>query len=220
MMGPLANRLGLLKEKLENLKKSGASKEKAASLTNKLGEIQGPIQKIVTNMKMLGRIVTNDKYEILRVDEIVNETINLLKDIADREHIILSFTPPEKLLVVRSQPAALQQILLNLLLNAIQQIAEFRSHYGGIVHVSVRPVATSTEEKLLRISIEDNGPGIHTSLWETVFELGYSTRQDGSGIGLYISRSLAEEKLDGSLFIQESYILGGTTMALEIPHRI
>ena len=220
MMGPLASRLGLLKKKLDNLKKSGATKEKAASLTNKLGEIQGPIQKIVANMNMLGRIITNDRYEIIRVDEIVKETINLLKDTADREHIILSFNPPEKLLVVRSQPAALQQILLNLLLNAIQQTSEFRSRHGSLVHVSFRTVAPSTEENLLRILIEDNGPGIHTSLWDTVFELGYSTRQDGSGIGLYISRSLAEEKLRGRLFIQESYILGGTTMALEIPHRV
>ena len=220
MMGPLASRLGLLKKKLDNLKKSGATKEKAASLTNKLGEIQGPIQKIVANMNMLGRIITNDTYEIIRVDEIVNETLNLLKDTADREHIILSFNPPEKLLVVRSQPAALQQILLNLLLNAIQQTSEFRSRHGSLVHVSFRTVAPSTEENLLRILIEDNGPGIHTSLWDTVFELGYSTRQDGSGIGLYISRSLAEEKLGGRLFIYESHILGGTTMALEIPHRV
>jgi signal transduction histidine kinase/predicted RNA-binding protein with RPS1 domain len=220
MMGPLNSRLVLLKKKLDNFKKGGTSVEKTIAITNKIGEVQKPIQKIVTTMQMLGRIITKDKDEILRLDEIINETINLIRDIADRDHVTLSFTPPEKLLLIRSQAAALQQILLNLLLNAIQQITELRSQNDGLVQIIIETDVSSSNENLLRILIKDNGPGIHTSLWETVFELGYSTRQDGSGIGLYISKSLAEEKLGGQLFVQESYILGGTTVALEIPHHI
>lgn len=220
MMGPLSNRLGLLRKKLDGFMKGGASQEKAATLTSKLGEIQEPIKKIVTTMNMLGRITTNDNHEILRLDEIVSETINLLKDMADREHVHLTFVPPEKLLLVRSQPAAFQQILLNLLLNAIQQIAAYRSRHGGVIRVSIEQDIAPHNENLLRILVRDNGPGIHTSLWETIFELGYSTRQDGSGIGLYISRSLAEEKLGGRLFVLKSYILSGSTLALEIPFRI
>jgi signal transduction histidine kinase len=220
MMGPLNSRLALLKKKLDNFKKGGTSAEKTIALTKKIGEVQKPIQKIVATMQMLGRIITKDKEEILRLDEIVNETINLIRDIADREHVTLSFTQPEKLLLIRSQAAAMQQILLNLLLNAIQQITELRSHNDGLVQIIIETEVSSSKENLLRILIKDNGPGIHSSLWETVFELGYSTRQDGSGIGLYISKSLAEEKLGGQLFVQESYILGGTTVALEIPHHI
>jgi len=220
MMGPLNNRLTLLRKKLDSFKKGGTSVENTVALTKKVGEVQKPIQKIVSTMHMLGRIITKDKDEILRLDEIVTETINLTRDIADREHVTLSFIPPEKLLLIRSQAAALQQILLNLLLNAIQQIAETRSEHGGLVQISIELDSDSTKDNLLRILIQDNGPGIHTSLWETVFELGYSTRQDGSGIGLYISKNLAEEKLGGGLFVQESFILGGTTFVLEIPHRI
>jgi signal transduction histidine kinase len=171
-------------------------------------------------MRMLGRVITKDKNEILRLDEIVKETISLMRDTADREHVALAFTPPEKLILIRSQSAALQQILLNLLLNAIQQTSEFRSGHGAAVRISLELASTSTPNNAVRILVKDNGPGIHTSLWETIFELGYSTRQDGSGIGLYISKSLAEEKLGGRLFVLESYILGGTTVALEIPHRL
>ena len=168
---------------------------------------------------MFGRIIAKNKNEMLRLDEIVQEVIYLMRDTADREHVTLSFMPPEKLLLVRSQSAALQQILLNLLLNSIQQIAEFRSQHGGVIQVSFELASDSISNGSIRILVKDNGPGIHTNLWETVFELGYSTRQDGSGIGLYISKNLAEEKLGGKLFVQESYILGGTTFALEIPHR-
>jgi len=219
LMGPLGNRLELFKNKLENFK-SKTTGEKPTLLTTELGEAQQAIHKIVTTTRMFGRIIAKNKNEVLRLDEIVQEVIYLMRDTADREHVSLSFTPPEKLLLVRSQSAALQQILLNLLLNAVQQIAEFRSQHEGAVRVSFEMDTISARNSSVRILVKDNGPGIHTSLWETVFEPGYSTRQDGSGIGLYISKSLAEEKLGGRLFVQESYILGGTTFVLEIPHRV
>jgi len=218
LMGPLGNRLELFKNKLENFR-SKAKDEKPTLLTTELSEAQQAIHKIVTTTRMFGRIIAKNKNEVLRLDEIVQEVIYLMRDTADREHVSLSFTPPEMLLLVRSQSAALQQILLNLLLNAIQQIAEFRSQHEGVVQVSFEVDSISAQHSSIRILVKDNGPGIHTSLWETVFEPGYSTRQDGSGIGLYISKSLAEEKLGGRLFVQESYILGGTTFVLEIPHR-
>jgi signal transduction histidine kinase/predicted RNA-binding protein with RPS1 domain/ActR/RegA family two-component response regulator len=220
LMGPLNNRLEIFKNKLEGFKNNETYDDKTTFLKKDLGDIQQAIHKIVTTMRMLGRVITKDKHEILRLDEIVTETIGLMRDTADREHIALAFTPPEKLLLVRSQSAAMQQILLNLLLNAIQQISEFRSGRGGAVQISLELASTTTPNNAVRILVKDNGPGIHTSLWDTIFELGYSTRQDGSGIGLYISKSLAEEKLKGRLFVLESYILGGTTVALEIPHRL
>jgi signal transduction histidine kinase/predicted RNA-binding protein with RPS1 domain len=220
LMGPLNNRLEIFKHKLESFKNGKADNEKTDFLKKDLGNIQQAIHKIVGTMRMLGRVITKDKNEILRLDEIINETINLMRDTADREHVTLTFTPPEKLLLIRSQSAALQQILLNLLLNAIQQTSEFREDQRGVVQISVGLVSTSTPNSAIRILVKDNGPGIHTSLWERIFELGYSTRQDGSGIGLYISKSLAEEKLQGRLFVLGSYVLGGTTVVLEIPHRL
>jgi len=220
LMGPLYNRLDIFKDKLTNLKKGEPLQEKDGSLAAELTDIQQTIHKIVTTARMFGRIIMKDKNEILRLDEIIAETLTLMQDTAEREHVALSFKPPEKLLLVRSQSAVLQQILLNLLLNAVQQIAAFRSRHGGAVEVLVEADALPSAGKPVRILVRDNGPGIHASLWETVFEPGYSTRQDGSGIGLYISRSLAEEKLGGRLFVQESYILGGTTFALEVPYRL
>ncbi|GAB4503347.1 MAG: hypothetical protein Fur0043_03390 [Anaerolineales bacterium] len=220
LMGPLYNRLGIFKNRLENLQRETLAEEKSAPLATELADIQQTIYKIINTTRMFSRIIAKDKNEILRLDEIIAETLTLMRDTADRAHVALSFRPPEKLLLVRSQSAALQQILLNLLLNAVQQIDEFRSQHDGVVEVLLEADPVPSENTLLRILIKDNGPGIHASLWETVFEPGYSTRQDGSGIGLYISRSLAEEKLGGRLFVQESYILGGTTFTLEVPYRL
>jgi signal transduction histidine kinase/ActR/RegA family two-component response regulator/predicted RNA-binding protein with RPS1 domain len=220
LLGPLSGRLEMFKDKLDNLKKDTTVDEKTASLKTEIEELKKATHKVVPTMRMLGRTITKDKKEILRLDQIIQEIINLMQDTPDAKHVALLFKPPEKLVVVRSQSSALQQILLNLLLNAIQQIVDFRSEHGGKVRVEIEADDISSQNSSIRILVKDNGPGIHTSLWETIFELGYSTRRDGSGIGLYISKSLAEDKLGGRLFVQESYIMGGTTIALEIPHRL
>jgi signal transduction histidine kinase len=51
---------------------------------------------------------------------------------------------------------------------------------------------------------------------EKIFDAGFSTREDGSGIGLYISRNLIND-MGGKIYVRESFVLGGTTFALEIP---
>lgn len=219
LIGPISSRLELFTDNLKNLIEGNLSTGKIASLKSQLSKLQRDTDKIVSTMRMLARTIAKDQEEVLRLDEIINEAISLIQDTSDQGNVKIIFTAPEKLLVVRSQSAALQQILLNLLLNATQQISEFRPDGRGVVQISLEADEVSSQNSSIRISINDNGPGIHASLWETIFELGYSTRKDGSGIGLFISKSLAEEKLMGHLFVKESYILGGTTVTLKIPQQ-
>ena len=74
-------------------------------------------------------------------------------------------------------------------------------------------------QRLVNINVEDDGPGIHFRLWEQVFELGYSTRKEGSGLGLHISRSLAKS-LGGDVYVAESFIGWGTTFTIKLPLRL
>jgi hypothetical protein len=55
--------------------------------------------------------------------------------------------------------------------------------------------------------------------WDQVFEVGFTTREEGGGMGLYISRSLMEA-IGGRLYVEESYILGGTVFAIELPRQL
>jgi signal transduction histidine kinase len=142
-----------------------------------------------------------------------------MRDISDQSRVKITFDHPDHLLVIRNQAAALEQVLLNVLLNAVQQIAELHPGRGGWVNVSIEPPTEKGERSSFTILIEDNGPGIHASLRDRIFEAGYTTRADGSGIGLYISWNLMEE-LGGRIYVKESHILSGTTFGLEIPYHL
>lgn len=182
-----------------------------------LQEVQNHVDTIIQSMRMFARIIIKSKTEMLRIDEIIQEVVHLLKKQSDDNHVAVQFIPPPKMAIVRTQAAALEQILLNLLLNAIQQINEWNPQRGGWVKIGMETSGGTDKNAVLRICIEDNGPGIHYRLWETVFEAGYTTRPDGSGIGLYISRSLIEA-LGGKIYIINSCVLGGTIFAIDLPY--
>lgn len=88
--------------------------------------------------------------------------------------------PPE--LTVEGDADALEQLYLNLLLNAAQVSPE-----GGVVRVSV---AETAEEAVVRI--RDQGPGVDPDEVEALFEPFHSGRKDGTGLGLAVVRQVAE----------------------------
>jgi signal transduction histidine kinase len=105
----------------------------------------------------------------------------------------------------------LRQVFLNLLLNAIQQMAAIRRH--GSIDVEI---AYETGQEMIQVRIRDDGPGIHSTLWERIFDFGFTTRKGGAGLGLTISREIVS-KLRGTLSVEESHMLWGTTFLLELP---
>jgi signal transduction histidine kinase/predicted RNA-binding protein with RPS1 domain len=215
LVGPLLYEAGNLKESLAQID-GNSGKPNYDNVNGEIKKIQQDIRKIVNTTKIFGRIVAKGKDEVLRVDEIVNETLSLLRDISDRSHVVMQFTPPEKLMVIRSQAVVLEQIFLNVALNAIQQIAELRPDIGGWVQISMEFKHNTSGAPICKILIEDNGPGIHTSHWEKIFDAGFTTRPDGSGIGLYISRNLMED-IGGRIYVSKSHIMSGTLFVLEFP---
>jgi signal transduction histidine kinase/DNA-binding response OmpR family regulator len=222
-ISPLNFSLGNLKGNLEALKKNldrGNSVDRVLLETiANLDDLQKSVRAITSTTRQFGRILTRPREEILRVDEIVREAFDLLRDNADRDKVKLSLVELEDLVLVRSQGAALEHVLINILLNAIQQIVDHRGRQGGWVQVSIHTDEVDGDVDKCRILVQDNGPGIHVRQWDQVFEVGFTTREEGGGMGLYISRSLMEA-IGGRLYVEESYILGGTVFAIELPRQL
>jgi signal transduction histidine kinase len=91
---------------------------------------------------------------------------------------------------IDADPDQFRQVLINLVQNAMQA-----QDGDGSVRVVARSVGDMVE-----VVVEDEGPGIPESLRERVFEPFYTTRQQGSGLGLSIARELTERN-GGSLDI-------------------
>ena len=129
---------------------------------------------------------------------------------AYQANILIDFEWILKLPSILSSEVRLMQVFVNVLLNAVQQC-----HRGATVRLS-----TSIEDdgrgRPLKIRFTDTGPGIHRRDFDRIFEFGFTTRPDGSGMGLFISRGLIES-LNGRILVESSYILVGTTFLIELP---
>lgn len=222
MIHEINNLLAPLQYESNNLRKAlvkmenDPSQSKYETIRNEVSNIEQDIRQIVGTVGTFGKIAKKPQVEVLRVDEIIKDTLILLNQISKRSRVKMDFNPPEKMVVVKNQAVMLGQIFLNVCLNAIQQIAEQGSDHVRAIRIDMETVRENSQREICRILIRDTGPGIHTSLWERIFEMGFSTRVDGSGIGLFVSRNLMEE-IEGKIYVLDSHILHGTVFALEFP---
>lgn len=221
MIHEINNLLAPLQQESDNLRKSLTLAEKLSpeqmieSIKTEFANIEQDINQIVHTVRVFGNIQKKGHVEMLRVEQIIRNTLILLNQFGKRSRVEMHFHAPEKMVIVQNKAVILEQILLNICLNAIQQITEHRQE-GGAIRIELEEEKEAGDGSMCRILVQDNGPGIHFSLWEKIFELGYSTRSEGSGIGLFVSRNLMEEA-GGRVYVRESHILWGTVFALEFP---
>jgi len=107
---------------------------------------------------------------------------------------------------VKGDAAALERLFLNLLLNAAQALEE-----GGRANVTAHPL-----EEEVRVMIQDTGKGIESEDLERIFEPFFSSRPDGTGLGLPIARRIAQAH-GGELSV-ESEAGAGTTVTVRLPY--
>jgi signal transduction histidine kinase len=104
-------------------------------------------------------------------------------------------------------PTQLSQVVLNILMNAIQAMGD----KGGTLTVSAR----LRDDNRVRVEISDTGPGISADLHERIFEPLYTTKARGLGLGLWVSRALA--KANGVELTVNSTPGNGATFVLDLP---
>ena len=150
----------------------------------------------------------------LNVNQVVEQVARQLHAMAYQNNVEIQASLASDLPRPAGDATQLQQVILNLMLNAIQQMA-LKSKAGGTLEVK-----TGTDhddgQRRIAIRVKDEGPGIHRQLWEKIFSLGYSTRPGGTGLGLFVARSLTES-LGGRLVVEQSVIPIGTTFLIELP---
>jgi signal transduction histidine kinase len=133
-----------------------------------------------------------------------------------RARVELSFFPDRNLPLMRLDERLVKQAVLNLLLNAIQAMEEMPPReVDGDPRPRTLIVRTRLEGEFARVDVIDMGPGIPEELRERVWEVYFSRRKGGSGLGLPTARRIVEEH--GGTIHFHSEVGKGTDFVLRLP---
>lgn len=139
------------------------------------------------------------------INQVISQSLAIVADTAQRRKVKVQIQPSQNLPPVSLDPPRMKQVLINLLVNAIEASPE-----GGIVSVH-----KYQKRKKLIIDVSDSGCGIPIDKKEEIFFPFFTTKEDGTGLGLPISKKIVEAH-EGCLEIHENPE-GGVTFRVIMP---
>jgi PAS domain S-box-containing protein len=121
------------------------------------------------------------------INETIHEVMALARSEIQRNNIALEIQLYDQVPVILADRVQLQQVILNLVMNAIEAMSGVSD---GPRELLIR--SGTDDSKQLMISVHDSGPGIDSENLDHLFEAFYTTKSQGLGMGLAISRSIIE----------------------------
>ena len=134
----------------------------------------------------------------------------LVRHDCKRRRIIITCQTGGNPAMIRGEKVQLEQVLLNLLLNAMDAVKD-EDPAKRTINITVDAIETGE----VRISVADSGPGIAPDVLPKIFDNFFTTKQDGMGLGLALSRSIVEAH-HGQL-VAENAPEGGTVFYFTLP---
>lgn len=125
--------------------------------------------------------------ERLNVNDVVADTLGFFEGMAGRRGIALHVHLAEDLPAVMADRGEIQQVLLNLLQNAVDAMV---GHDGAAEGITVRTSVGA--DGMVKVAVRDAGPGLDADAERRLFEPFFTTKKDGLGLGLSICRTIVE----------------------------
>lgn len=139
------------------------------------------------------------------LNDVINAAISLTKESASKNSIEFELNLNNKMPLIPIDGELIKQILINLILNAIQAMPE-----GGKIQI-----LSSFDNFSISFSIKDEGNGIPHSELEEIYKPFYTTKENGTGLGLSVVKELVVS-MNGTIFAESGD--NGTCFNLRIPY--
>jgi two-component system nitrogen regulation sensor histidine kinase NtrY len=198
---------GLVNQVAETLPADGKDRalldDAAEALETMTRRSEGLLHFVQNQRRLTKRMVAN--YERLKLERVFMRLKRLLAADLDARGIVLETSVEPVTLELDADPELLDQALINLLRNAIEALRD--ESQGKIALLATRDLEGRTT-----IKIADNGPGIPSGQMEKVFVPFFTTKRQGSGVGLTLARQIMT--VHGGMIALSDTPGGGTTVTL------
>ena len=204
----IKNPLSTVQLNLQLLREDIPNDPSSARLLNRLTTVQketGRLREILDDfLRYAGKMELQKKPT--DVNELLEELVDFFSPQAQVQHVRLRVRRSEEPLVVPVDERMVKQAVLNLMINALQAMPEA----GGEIILSAR-----RDGRSVLVEVTDTGRGIAPDALAHVFDAYYSTKKGGIGLGLAISKRIAEEH--GGRITASSEVGKGSVFAIELP---
>jgi signal transduction histidine kinase len=165
---------------------------------------------LISSFKKVAVDQSSEEERSFNVKELFSEVLLTLRPQLHNLPYIIDINCPQELVIV-SKPGPINQILINLIMNAI--IHGFEGRDSGLIAITVMPLSNQ-----LNIFFQDDGIGVEESIKSKVFEPFTTTKrgEGGSGLGLHLVYNLVTQALGGTIVLN-SKPAEGTTLEINFP---
>ena len=192
---------------LKKLQHKNGSAEKVNQILDQIQSASHKIESVIRRVMDFAK-PGEPKLALIDLNRPLTEAINLSAVSMRKSGIALEKVLSENLPLCSADPTLIEEMVLNLLNNAA---AAMKTMAEGKKIV----VTSSVEDNGILLTVSDSGPGIAPEIKDKIFDPYFTTKSDGTGIGLSISHRIVTDH-GGSLTVSDSD-LGGAEFRIEIP---
>ena len=215
LSGELAHELNQPLNAIQNyvasLSKILASSPASETTSHVLSRLSGEITRAAKIIRRTREFLSTAKHkpELLSLSELVLDTAAMLKGEARRRGMTIQIVDIHHDVKVLGDPVRLQQVLVNLVLNALEAMVDHPSS-NKIATIKVSEIADHVV-----IAVHDSGVGVEESQRDRLFDAFFTTKPTGLGMGLAISQGIVEDH--GGTIKYRTREEGGSSFIIELP---
>lgn len=182
---------------------------KAREILVKVGDQATRAMEIMKSFAMFAKqnVSNISIVESIDLQSVLSGVLPLVSHELSLEKIDLVIDFPSRLSPIKADRRHLEEILFNLIVNACQALKPLKRTDSRI------EISAAQHNGCVQITVSDNGPGINERQLKQIFEPFYTTKEEGTGLGLYITKQLVEK--NGGKISVKSRLGEGTTFYLE-----